>query len=62
MLAGVAQGGPRHKVKLICPTRWDGRVHEPDGVKYYAGHYVWEGGTWVWYRCLIKSAHRHDFE
>lgn len=55
LLTGVAIGGPRNNVKLMCPPRWNGRIERPRNasgpITYYPGRYVWDEDfkTWIWY-------------
>lgn len=64
METGIAQGGPRDRVRLSASASWDGRVEQVGAVserafaeggstsrRYYPGRYKWCGhpyNTWVW--------------
>lgn len=52
MLEAYAVGGPRDRVKLTAPIRWDGKIYR-NSVSY-PGHYVFtligksESPIWKW--------------
>jgi hypothetical protein len=59
VLTGIADGGPRHGVKLTAAPDWGGVVMRPSyerrtGAPYYPGKYVWLGNKWVWWNGTWK--------
>ncbi len=68
MLRGRAIGGPRDKIILEAPRKWDGIIIETVRTKFgmkqmkAAGYYRWNGFTWFWEEVLDGDPIRQSSE